>query len=352
LGRALAVAGPLPTRGKGMALSLAAALAFSAGDPSATARLGKEALAVWEVVGDARGRAAALHHLACVEEIHLNWEAAGPLFEAELALWRELDEPGAVATTQMLLSGVAFGQGDLGRAVALAEEAAAGFRELGDRGWLASVEWYLGLFAAAKGQLADAARRYRDSLNGYAEVGEVSFLFKPLVGLAAVAIEVGLPDTAAKLLGAADELTARTGAALFPFDLPAYERAQAGSLKLLGETAFAARHRTGSTLGVAELLAEADAVVATAEATPSLPPRSGRRAPTDLSPRELDVLRLVAEGKTDAAIAGTMFLSRRTVNAHVANILGKLGAPTRGDAVARARDLGLLDGVPGSTRYT
>jgi DNA-binding CsgD family transcriptional regulator len=61
-----------------------------------------------------------------------------------------------------------------------------------------------------------------------------------------------------------------------------------------------------------------------------------------LTAREHDVLRLIAQARTDREIAAALFLSPRTVNAHVASILGKLGVPTRRAAVARARELDLL----------
>ena len=67
---------------------------------------------------------------------------------------------------------------------------------------------------------------------------------------------------------------------------------------------------------------------------------SGRES--RLTPREQEVLRLLAGGGTDREIAATLFVSRRTVNSHVANILGKLGVHSRRDAVARARELALL----------
>jgi DNA-binding NarL/FixJ family response regulator len=61
-----------------------------------------------------------------------------------------------------------------------------------------------------------------------------------------------------------------------------------------------------------------------------------------LTTRECEVLRLVAEGKSDRAIAQELVLSEHTVHRHVANILGKLGCPSRSAAVARALRDGLV----------
>ena len=74
------------------------------------------------------------------------------------------------------------------------------------------------------------------------------------------------------------------------------------------------------------------------------PPTDVPRAATDtdLSARELEVLRLVAEGLSDAEIAERLVLSQHTVHRHVANIRTKLRLPSRAAAVAVATRLGLL----------
>lgn len=68
-----------------------------------------------------------------------------------------------------------------------------------------------------------------------------------------------------------------------------------------------------------------------------------RRNPAQLTTRELDVLRLVAEGLRNAEIAERLFVSKRTVDHHVSAILRKLGVRTRGQAAEAARRLALLD---------
>ena len=61
-----------------------------------------------------------------------------------------------------------------------------------------------------------------------------------------------------------------------------------------------------------------------------------------LTPRETEILRLLAGGGTTASIADGLCLSRATVNNHTQNILGKLNAHSRLEAVRRAEMSGLL----------
>jgi DNA-binding CsgD family transcriptional regulator/tetratricopeptide (TPR) repeat protein len=62
-----------------------------------------------------------------------------------------------------------------------------------------------------------------------------------------------------------------------------------------------------------------------------------------LTPRETEVLRLVAVGRSNAEIAEQLFISKKTASVHVSNILGKLGATRRTQAAAIAHRLGLVD---------
>ena len=69
-----------------------------------------------------------------------------------------------------------------------------------------------------------------------------------------------------------------------------------------------------------------------------------------VTPRECQVLRWVAAGKSDWAIAQILGISRKTVNFHVENAKRKLGACTRVQAVLVAARTGLMDEGPVSTR--
>jgi DNA-binding NarL/FixJ family response regulator len=78
---------------------------------------------------------------------------------------------------------------------------------------------------------------------------------------------------------------------------------------------------------------------------PAEPPtRTGERL--GLTERELDVLRLVAEGRSNRQIGEHLFISAKTASVHVSNILAKLGVTSRGEAGATAHRLHLLDEQP------
>lgn len=101
-----------------------------------------------------------------------------------------------------------------------------------------------------------------------------------------------------------------------------------------GRTADAAREAEAAAQGFDLLGAPTRAAAVRRAARPT------ERLP--LTPRELDVLRAVALGRSNAAIAEELVLSEHTVHRHVANILTKLGVPSRAAAVAAAASRGLL----------
>jgi DNA-binding CsgD family transcriptional regulator len=88
--------------------------------------------------------------------------------------------------------------------------------------------------------------------------------------------------------------------------------------------------------GVAALVRRARLTVDLGE---NVPPSPAERL--GLTARELEVLALVAEGRTNRQIAQELFISAKTASVHVSNILAKLGVANRGEAGAQARRLGL-----------
>ena len=111
----------------------------------------------------------------------------------------------------------------------------------------------------------------------------------------------------------------------------------------LAEVLLAAGDREApEVLGAARDTASSLGAVPLVEALERLAPRRPR-ATTNLTAREAEVLALVAEGRSNGEIGRALFISTKTASVHVSNILAKLGAASRGEAVAVARTAGLLD---------
>ena len=107
---------------------------------------------------------------------------------------------------------------------------------------------------------------------------------------------------------------------------------------------LAEAHAAGLTLDyTGQLLAAFPGDVPTLKGAPVLTPSStGQSLLESLSPRELEVLRLIAEGHSNREIGDQLYLALSTVKGHNRVIFGKLGVQRRTEAVARARELGLL----------
>jgi DNA-binding NarL/FixJ family response regulator len=184
-----------------------------------------------------------------------------------------------------------------------------------------------------------------------ADTGQAEALSALAHALGEIALLEGEPEAAAEQFDRALELVADTGA---PFERAESQRRAAAALVAAGRGEEAverlvAAHRTARRLGARPLAARlaADLAALGERAERHL----GRRAAGDLergglSRRELEVVRLVAVGRTNREIARDLFLSPRTVDMHLRNILAKLGCRSRADASRKAAEMGLLEPTP------
>ncbi len=169
--------------------------------------------------------------------------------------------------------------------------------------------------------------------------------------LAEVALLDGEPAEAATQFERAESLLADIGA---PFERAETQRRAAAALVASGRRAEAVEqlvgaYRVARKLGARLLAAKlADDLAALGEPVER---RLGRMAAAQLANggltrREVEVVRLVAVGRTTREIARELFLSPRTVDTHVENIRMKLGCRSRADAARRASELGLVAPPP------
>jgi non-specific serine/threonine protein kinase len=143
-----------------------------------------------------------------------------------------------------------------------------------------------------------------------------------------VLLEAGWPLPAADLFGAADELIDTHGRVLTEIELVELDRLHAKFAQALGPDEFERARNAGRTRSLEELTpVMMEPVEVPSEHTPP--------EPSLLTPRETEVARLLVEGKTNPEIAADLFISERTVQSHVANIMTKLGVNSRTAAAAR-----------------
>ena len=200
----------------------------------------------------------------------------------------------------------------------------------------------LGHLALDRGDYTLALSHYQAFLEKIGEHDELQLIEAVLMGVARVATAWGRFSAAARLFAMADALQQRLGLGMvLPGERAGRKRDLAVVRAKLGDAAFAAAWSEGQAFSLDaardELAILAPLASSSVAATPD-----GPRAVNALTRREHDVLRQMAEQKTDREIADALFLSPRTVNWHVASILDKLDAATRREAVTKARASGML----------
>ncbi len=109
----------------------------------------------------------------------------------------------------------------------------------------------------------------------------------------------------------------------------------------MGDAVVAGTRTAGRALSPERAVAEALAVAAEAVGSPARIPLDDALSRYGLSPRELEVLRLVVVGRSNAEIAAALFISPRTATTHVSHILAKLDLASRAEAAAWAVRHGL-----------
>ena len=162
-----------------------------------------------------------------------------------------------------------------------------------------------------------------------------------LEGLAGVVAIQGEPTWAARLWGVAESLRDAMGTPIPPVDRAGYERAITTARDHLGEKAFATAWAEGRRMTPEQALtAQGQAIPIGPSSAPSA--KTSPTYPAGLTAREIDVLRLVAEGLTSTQIAERLVIGLVTVNSHVRSIYSKLGVTSRSAATRYAMELKLL----------
>jgi non-specific serine/threonine protein kinase len=288
---------------------------------------GESSLALYRELGDPAGTASALVVLGTVGIVGMRSDIdVEALLDEAIALRPRLGDRRAVSHILDLEGVVALTGGNAERAIGLWQESLEISQATGDAYGEA---WSLGNLGLLAVRLADVGRAddlLRAGLRLSLELDYKLIVQYCLMGLGALAA-AGEPTRAARLWGTAEAMSeafgtqlTRAGRALID-----YERQVVAARQRVDEAVWAAAWAAGRAMDPGRAADPTDD-----EARPE--PTAAAALPGGLSAREVEVLRLVAEGLTNADVARSLFLSTRTVDWHLSSIYTKLGFHSRTEA--------------------
>ena len=323
--RVLALGGDAAPDLRALALGQAGFAAYLSNDLAPAAAAGERALVDSRARGDVTGAAFALALLSAVATARGDHDRADALIAESVALSRQAGDP-AVVALRLESAGAAAGiRGDLDRAIARFEESLVLLRGAGNAREIGHVLANLAFSVHERGDPRRAAGLAREALGATWGPREEERLIFPLDLAATVARAAGRTTEAARLRGAEARLRARFQVPILTKDEAHYGRERDALRRALGEAESAAAWAAGEALPVAEAVAEANAVLAAIVDTPTAAITSAH----GLTPRELEVIRLIAAGQSNRQIADALFIAVPTVKRHLTNIFGELGVTSR-----------------------
>ncbi len=301
------------------------------------------AASIWRELGDTPGMVASLHGLGDTALWVGKADEARTHYEEGLELARAKGTGEDEALFAFHLGQLWWLEGDVDLGEQYGQDALSVARAAGSTTWTAYSLYVLASLAHERGDLDRAGRLYREALELGWKHHDRLCVRMALPGLAGVAAMQGDAPRALRLASAASALEENAGMWAFP---PIQER-QAHWLATAEQAVDAATRGAAWTEGRRMTM---DEVIAHALEQPPPVADVRRQASTPvrdrLSPREREVLGLVAQGKSNREIADVLVVTEHTAKYHVAQLLNKLGAGSRAEAVTRAVAAGLLAPSP------
>ena len=325
-------------------LSRAGVLAYLQGDYQVALRQLEEAVAIARELPAPEVLAPALLGLGWLALERQEHALAVAYLEESLATGRALGDNYEISSELVHLGSAMCEQGDYAKAQLLYEEGLALFVELGLDFDIADGHYYLGQAARLQGEHIRAWALFRESLARWRTLGvtQWGWIAECLDAMAMICIAQKYLAEAGRLAGAAEALrtligtpaTSRSrsafvadfGAVRSQEDRSRFDQGWAEGRGLPSDQAMDYALSLPTEFGTARL-------PAVAASTPD---------PAGLTGREVEILRLLAQGLTYAQIADQLIITRRTVNGHVTSIYSKLGVNGRAAATRSAQEYRLL----------
>lgn len=298
--------------------------------------------------------ALALRGLGRVRLAQGNLEEARTLIKESLALTRNVKDKLYSAHALDLLGLLFLAQGDASAARTLLEESYTFFQRLGVRRHIAYALSHAASAATAQGDTGTAQKWYEESLTLFRQIGDFAGMAACLQRWGTLLAQRGELLWSVRLWGTVQTLPTTEGPRylslpieLIDVSLTPYKQEVEKIRAQLGPQAFAAAWEEGRAMTPEQVLASyGQATISEASEKPDDKKHelsTLKETDThDLTAREVEVLRLVAQGCSDAQIAETLIISPRTVHAHLRTIYRKLDVPSRFAAIRYALDTHLI----------
>jgi predicted ATPase/DNA-binding CsgD family transcriptional regulator len=341
-------------------------------DPSAGEPMVEEGLVVARALGDEWTLGLLLCWRGTLFVIKQDYQAAQHALAESLSRFESVGDRHMAAIVSNFI-GWAYGrEGNLAQARQVFEKNLPFFRQTKDRHYLRMTLNNLGDLARLEERYDLAKKYFEEGLEIARELGNKFYITLQTRGLGIVALHDGELDLARSLFAecqalaceaglrsstilrgfasiAAMEKKARRAVRLFACATtipeigirgrPGFKRYLAMAREQLDETTYNATWEEGKQMTWEQALAEIQQEIV---APPPAPASALPRDPNALTPRETEVLRLVAAGLSDAQVAAKLVISRRTVSTHLTAIYGKLGVTSRSAATRCALDRKLV----------
>jgi predicted ATPase/DNA-binding CsgD family transcriptional regulator len=310
------------------------------GELARAAAYAREGLQLARELGDKSLIASTLLTLGDIAASQGDLEQAMARDQEGLQLARELGDKSLIPIAVHNSVYLAALQGNIAQAKVRAMEGLQLARELGDKTFITTTLHTLGYLAGIQSNITQASAYYEEGLLVAQEIGYDKYVGLHLIGLAEVAAAQDQPIRATRLFGVAGtKLDVMVD--MNTIERTHYEHVVQNVRIHLRDETFTAAWNEGSSMSPEQALATSEeAPIKQSHSERTLP--SAPKLPDGLTPREVEVLSLLAKGSSDIQIAEALVISPRTVNTHISSIYRKINVKTRSAATRYAIEHKLL----------